>query len=166
MTSFHSLKSVALIAVTAAATSMVMQACGGGANAQSAADADPIEGAWDSSITIKDCTTGATLASFKGASLFHRGGTLLGDNSMPVPTRGAAFGTWARAAGSDYSARLWFTRFNADGSVAGTQKLTRTFTVGADGNSLAGTLTLQILNPSGAVVQQGCGAESGTRVTW
>lgn len=166
MTSFHALKSVALVAVTAAATSMVMQACGGGANAQSVADADPIEGAWDSSITIKDCTTGATLASFKGASLFHRGGTLSGDNSMPVPTRGAAFGTWARAAGSDYSARLWFTRFNADGSVAGTQKLTRTFTVGADGKSLTGTLTLEILNPAGAIVQQGCGAESGTRVTW
>ena len=166
MTPSRSLKSAALIAVTAAATSIVMQACGGGAVAQSVADADPIEGAWDSSITIKECTSGATLASFKGASLFHRGGTLSGDNSQPVPTRGAAFGTWTRGSGNDYTARLWFTRFNADGSVAGTQKLSRTFTVGADGNSLAGTLTLQILNPAGAIVQRGCGAETGARVTW
>jgi hypothetical protein len=160
----NSLKSVTLITVTAAAVTLLVQACGGGAVAQSAMDADVIEGAWDSTITIKDCTTGASLNTFKGAGLFHRGGTLSADNSNPPPTRGAAFGVWKRGTGSAYTANLWFMRFNADGTLAGTQKVQRTFTLAADNNSLTGTLTLQIINPAGAVVQQGCGAETGVRV--
>lgn len=166
MPSSPALKSVTLMAITAAATSLLIQACGGGAVAQSASDADAIEGAWDSSVTIKDCTSGAVLNSFKGASLFHRGGTLSGDNSMPPPTRGAAFGVWTHVTGSTYGANLWFTRFNADGTVAGTQKVQRSFTLAADGNGFSGTLTLQVLNPAGAVVAQGCGVEAATRVSW
>lgn len=160
----NSLKSAALITVTAASVTLLVQACGGGAVAQTTSDADVIEGAWDSTITIKDCSTGATLNTFKGAGLFHRGGTLSGDNSNPPPSRGAAFGVWKRGSGSAYSANLWFMRFNADGTVSGTQKVFRTFTLGADNNSLTGTLTLQIINPAGVVVQQGCGSETGVRV--
>jgi hypothetical protein len=36
--------------------------------------------------------------------------------------------------------------------------------LGADSNSLTGTLTLQIINPAGTVVQQGCGSETAVRV--
>jgi hypothetical protein len=166
MSSSPALKSTALIAVTATATSLLIQACGGGAFAQSAGDADLIEGTWDSSITIKDCDSGATLNAFKGASLFHRGGTLSGDNSMPPPTRGAAFGLWSHGSSGLYSANLWFTRFNPDGTVAGTQKVKRSITLAANGNMFSGTLTLEILNPAGVVVAQGCGVESASRVTW
>jgi hypothetical protein len=160
----NALKSVALVAVTAAAVTLLVQACGGGAVAQTASDADVIEGVWDSTVTIKDCTTGATLNTFKGASLFHRGGTLSSDNSNPPPTRGAAFGVWKHGTGSTYTASLWFMRFNADGSLAGTQKVQRALAVAADNASLSGTLTLQIINPAGAVVQQGCGSETALRV--
>lgn len=162
----RSLTSVALISATAAAASLVIQACGGGAVAQTASDTDAIEGVWDSGITIKDCTSGAAMAAFKGASLFHHGGTLSGDNSMPPASRGAAFGTWKHGAGTSYTANLWFTRYNPDGTVAGTQKVERALTLAADGNSLSGTLTLQVINPAGVVVASGCGAESGVRVTW
>jgi hypothetical protein len=158
------LKSVTLIAITAAATSILIQACGGGAVAQTASDADVIEGVWDSTITIKDCATNAVMTTFKGAGMFHRGGTLSGDNSMPPPSRGAAMGSWKRGASGNYAANLWFMRFNSDGTLAGTQKVQRTLAFGADNNSLTGTLTLQIINASGAVVQQGCGSETAIRV--
>ena len=164
MSTSKALKSVALIAITAAATSILIQACGGGAVAQTASDADVIEGVWDSTITIKDCTSNAVMTTFKGAGTFHRGGTLSADNSMPPPSRGAAMGIWKRATGSNYTANLWFMRFNADGTLAGTQKVQRTLALGADSNSLTGTLTLQIINPAGTVVQQGCGSETAVRV--
>jgi hypothetical protein len=164
MSTFKALKSAALVAVTAAASSILIQACGGGAIAQTVSDADAIEGVWDSTITIKDCTTSAVMTTFKGAGMFHRGGTLSADNSMPPPSRGAAMGTWKRGTGSNYTANLWFMRFNADGTLAGTQKVQRTLAVGADNNSLTGTLTLQIINAAGAVVQQGCGSETAVRV--
>ena len=110
MTSSTSLKSVALIAVTAAATSLLMQACGGDALAQAASDADPVEGVWESILTVKDCTSGAVLATFKGQAVLHRGGTLSADNSQPTVTRGAAYGTWKRGAGNAYTSTLVFMR--------------------------------------------------------
>jgi len=166
MKPLHALKTITLICVSAAATSLLIQACGGGATAQTVSDADAIEGVWDSTVTIKDCATGATLNTFKGSSLFHRGGSLSGDNSNPPPTRGAAFGAWNRGTGGAYTANLWFTRFNPDGTLAGTQKVERSFVVAANGDTFSGTLTLQIINPTGAVVAQGCGSESAARVTW
>ncbi|MEO8922416.1 MAG: hypothetical protein ABI330_06245 [Caldimonas sp.] len=61
---------------------------------------------------------------------------------------------------------MWFYRFNADGTVAGTQKVERTLSLSTDRNTLTGPLTLQIIDPSGALIQQGCGSEVSARVTW
>jgi hypothetical protein len=115
-------------------------------------------------ITIKDCTTDAVMKTFKGAGMFHRGGTLSADNSMPPPSRGAAMGIWKRGTGTNYTANMWFMRFNADGTLPGTQKVQRDLTLSADSNSLTGTLTLQIIDAAGAVVRQGCGTETAVRV--
>ena len=166
MNSSTSLKSVALIAVTAAATMLLMQACGGDALAQSASDADPVEGVWESALTVKDCTSGAVLATFKGQSVLHRGGTLSADNSQPTVTRGAAYGTWKRGTGNAYTSTLVFMRFNPDTTLAGTQKVVRSFTLAADGNSLMGTNTAQIINTAGVVLQQACVGETGVRTSW
>lgn len=94
MSPLSSPKTVSLVAVTAAATLLLIQACGGGAVAQNAADADPIEGVWESSVSIKDCSSGAVLRTFKGAGLFHRGGPLTADNSLLRATQGIALGNW------------------------------------------------------------------------
>ena len=166
MKSMQTLKGMALVTVSAAAVSVLIQACGGSAVAETTSGADPIEGAWASDVTIKDCTSGAVLGQFKGTTLFIRGGTLAADNTMPVPTRGAAFGVWQVAASGSYGANMWFYRFNADGTPAGTQKVKRVFTLSADSNAVTGTLTLQVIDNSGAVVHEGCGTEAGTRVTF
>ena len=166
MKPLSSLKTLTLVSLTSAAVTLLVQACGGGAVAQTASGADPIQGVWASSVTITDCSSGAVLKQFGGTTLFQYGGTLSADNTMPVPTRGAAFGVWKVAAAGSYSANMWFYRFNADGTVAGTQKVERTLSLSADGNTLTGTLTLQIIEPTGAIVQQGCGSEVSTRVTW
>jgi hypothetical protein len=103
------------------------------------------------SLLIQAFECNAVLSAFKAASQFRSG---------------AVFGTWTQGAASTYSAKLWFTRFNADGTVAGTQKVERAFTPAGDGNRFSGKLTLQILNPAGAVVAQDCGVEVACRVTW
>lgn len=66
MTPSNSLKSVALVSLTALATTFLIQACGGSdAMAQVASDADPIEGVWDFTVTRKDCAGGAVLGTQK-----------------------------------------------------------------------------------------------------
>ena len=48
----------------------LMQACGGGANAQSStSEPDPLEGVWESTVTIKDCTSGAVLTLGAGVAV-------------------------------------------------------------------------------------------------
>ena len=167
MSPSNSLKVTALVSVTAAATTLLIQACGGGdAVAQSATQIDTIVGVWESTATIKDCSTGAALGSFKGHSMFHHGGTVSADNSRPPTTRGAAFGTWKHESGSAYSATLLFMRFNPDLTLAGTQKAKITRTLSADGNSFTGEVTGQVIYTAGAVSSTYCASDAGTRVTW
>lgn len=166
MTLSKSMKSVALVTVTAAATLLLIQACGGSAIAQTGSDADPVEGVWESNLTVKDCTSGALLTTFKGQSVLHRGGTLSADNSQPTALRGTAYGTWKRDAGNAYTSTMVFMRFNPDTTLAGTQKLVRSFTMAADGNSLTGTIAAQIINTAGVVLQQVCVSETGARTRW
>jgi hypothetical protein len=165
MKSSSSLKTFALVSLSAAATTFLMQACGGSAEAQSAAsDANVIEGAWESTATIKDCNSGAILRSFTGETIFHRGGTLTADNSTPVPTRGLGVGVWTQDTAGSYTARFHFLRFNADGTLAGSQTVVRAITLGADGKSLTATIAAQVLDTSGAVLQPICGTETGRRL--
>jgi hypothetical protein len=165
MTKSNNLKSAVLIAATAAATALMMQACGGGnATAQSSADADSVEGVWESSVTIRDCSTSAVVRTFKGVTLLHRGGSLTGDNSLPTTTRGIALGTWKRNSSSNYTTNFRFLRFNPDGTLAGSQKVQRTLTLSVDNNALTGTLVGQVLDTADVVLQPICGSETAVRI--
>jgi hypothetical protein len=163
-----SLKSAMLITVTAAATALLMQACGGGAIAQTAVaeDIDPIEGAWDGTVTSKDCTSGAVAGSFRVLHLYHRGGTVDIDNAQGRSGRGNIYGVWQRATSTAYKVNVIHQRFNPDSTFAGTNKIKRTLTLGPDGNSFTATLAIQFLDPAGVVLTQACATESAARVTF
>lgn len=167
MTSFNSLQTTALVSVTAAATTLLIQACGGSdAVAQSATQIDPIVGVWDSTATLKDCSTGAVLGGFKGTAVLHHGGTVSADNSRPPTSRGAAFGTWKHNGGAAYDMTLVFMRFNPDQTLAGTQKATVTRTLSADGNSFTSEIAGETIDTADAVVSRYCASDVGARVTW
>jgi hypothetical protein len=163
----HTLKTFALSLVPACMAGLIIQACGGSSDAVAqASDADPVEGVWESSVTIRDCTSGATTRTFKGLTVLHRGGTTTGVNNQPPMLNGPALGTWKRdASRATLTASYRFFRFNADGSFAGAQKLTRTLTPSADGASMTGTISAQILDPSDNVLQTICGTEQAARVS-
>jgi len=162
MTQPQSLKSAALVAVTAA-TTLVIQASGG-AVAQSARDGDPVEGVWDFTVTRKDCASGAVLGMQKSASVFHRGGTFSNDNSTAPATHGATFGTWKRGSGTADTVKMVFMRFNPDGTLAGTRKVQRSMAMAGDGNNITGTVAVQTIDTAGVVAAQGCASETGVRV--
>lgn len=167
MNTLLSTRNCALTLIPGLAAALLIQACGGGSDAmaQSASDADAIEGAWQSAVTIRDCTSGAVLRSFTGFTVLHRGGTASATNNLPPASNGPAYGSWKRgSAPSNYTTTLRFFRFNPDGSFAGAQNLTRTLTLAADGRSLSGTLSSQVVDPAEVVLQTGCGTETATRV--
>src|SRR5664279_3316639 len=165
MTHLSSLKTVALVACAAAATTLLIQACGGTAEAQTAADApNAIEGVWEATVTIKDCSTGAVQRTFKGETLFHRGGTLTADNSLPVATRSTSLGVWKQDSASGYTAKFRFLRFNPDGSLAGSQKVVRSIVLSVDGNSMTSSINGQVLDAADVLVAPICGTEAGVRI--
>ena len=167
-------KSVALFTVASLAMAMamamlmlmLMQAYGGSsdAHAHAAATPDPIEGFWQSSVALRDCNTSAPLGDFRGLSTSNSGGTASAYNNQPAATKGAAMGTWKKAANGSYTVTLRFWRYDADGTPAGQQRLVRTVTLAADGQSLTSTITTQALDNADAVVFSACGAETGARI--
>jgi hypothetical protein len=160
-------RNCALALIPGLLAALLIQACGGGGDAvaQAAPDADPIEGAWQSAVTVRDCASGAVLRSFTGFTVLHRGGSASATNNLPPSSNGPAFGSWKRAsAASSYTTTLRFFRFNADGSFAGAQNLTRSLTLAADGKSLTGTLSAQVVDPADVVLLTTCGTETAVRV--
>lgn len=159
-------KSCALALIPSIFTLLLVQACGGSSDAVAQAateQADPIEGVWESTVTIRDCTSGAVVRSFKGMNNFHRGGTLSDTNFAPTATRGPGMGVWRKTGASSYTASFRFYRYNTDGTLAGSQKVTRTTTL-ADANNASGTISAQVLDTSENVLQTLCGTETSVRV--
>ena len=165
MLKFTSLKSTALVSASAIATTLLIQACGGNAVAQAASDADVIEGVWDSTVTSKDCASGAVLGQpFKALVVFRRGGTMDVDSAQARTTRGNIYGTWKHGAGTSYAGNVVHHRFNADGTYAGINKVQRNLTLAADATGFTSTLAVQILDPAGTVVGTVCPTETAVRM--
>ena len=145
---------------------LIVQACGGSSDVVAqASDGDPIEGVWESVVTIRDCASAAAIRTFKGLTVLHRGGTASGVNNQPPMLNGPAFGTWKRdATGATVTASFRFFRFNPDGTLAGAQKLTRTLTPAAGAASMTETISAQVLDPSDNVLQTVCGTAQTTRI--
>ncbi len=168
MRSFSSLQSAALVSVTAAATTFLIQACGGGAVAQPAGEADLIEGVWEATVTVKDCATGAMIGQpFPALLAFQRGGSVGIDNTARS-SRGNIYGVWRRSTGAGaangYAVNVIHQRFNPDGTYAGNNRIDRTLTLAADGNTFTASLVVKVLNTSGVVVSQLCPTETAVRV--
>ncbi|HTS81857.1 MAG TPA: hypothetical protein VMH40_14745 [Myxococcaceae bacterium] len=114
-------------------------------------------------MTITDCQ-GTTTRQFQALNLFHDGGTVSDTDSQPPTTHGPAFGTWQSQGGGTYGSVFQFFRFNSDGSVAGSNRVQRTITLGADGKSFTSTISISVLNPVGTQVSTACGTETAARL--
>lgn len=163
----RSIRSVAVVTVTAAATIFLIQACGGG-DATAADDVgEPVEGAWDSTVTARSCDTGAVTGTFRGLLAIHRGGTATIDTSAADrPLRGAILGSWSRGDGPDWTVDVSHFRYNADGTLAGTNKIRRTITLAADAASYTATLDVRVLATDGAQLARFCPTETATRAVF
>lgn len=125
--------------------------------------ADALVGLWDSQVTLTDCN-GHTLVSFEAHEMFHAGGTLTSTDNTPPGRQGPGFGTWKRAGRTTFTAPFQFFNFNADGTFSGTQKIARTITVAADGNSYTSEVNFGSYDPNGNLLFSGCGTETATRI--
>jgi hypothetical protein len=142
---------------------LLAQACTSSTSAQSNDTADPIEGLWNSRVTITNCQSGAVMRQFQAMNLFMRGGTLADTDVQPPGAHGPAFGTWQNSGVSQYASVFQLFRYNPDGSFAGANKVTRTLTLSTDGNAFTSTIAVDVDDPTGVTISSACGTETGTR---
>ena len=153
----------ALSVLPALALFALMQACGGSNSASAQDSIDPIEGVWEGTATLTNCSTGAVLTSFAAASVYHRGGTMDDTNATPTVTRGPGFGTWTRS-GATYTIKFRFFAYDNTGALVGTRRVTRTVTLAASGQTATGTNSNELFNPAGVSLGVSCGTDTSTRV--
>jgi len=123
----------------------------------------PLQGVWDSQVTLTDCN-GFTPAAFRAYEMFQQGGTLTNTDNTPPTLHGPGLGTWQRVGGRKYTAPFQFFNFNSDGSFAGTQKIDRQIQLPADANSYTSTVTFETYDADGNLIFSGCGTEVATRL--
>ena len=125
-----------------------------------------LEGAWDMSITFRNCVTGEAIRERAGLISFMFGGVLqeFGTGQMVPRDRTDAHGNWSHVSGAQYYAVSKAFRFNADGSLAGTAKLYRSIDVAVDGRSFSASVTSEIFDTGGNLIANGCATETGTRI--
>jgi hypothetical protein len=140
----------------------------GGATGQAATPEHPgqerrgIEGVWDVTITVVQCDTSKPLFSGRAILMFGEDGRLTSvtDNFL----HSATLGTWRHLRGQSYTATDIFFVFNADGSLGGSQEVTREIELGTNANEYTATATFQIFNTSDQVISTGCATSTATRL--
>jgi len=147
----------------AIATMLFVQACGGGGDAIAQTAADPIEGVWEAVVTQHDCATNAVIATFRGAQVMHRGGTLTDTSGGSPSARSGGIGHWSKNANGTYAVKFRFYRFNGDGTLAGTNVVTSTRTLSGDGATYTGVTRNEVRDPAGTALATVCVTDTATR---
>jgi hypothetical protein len=123
-----------------------------------------IEGVWESQVTVRVCQTGTPIITFRGMTMFIRGGSLIATNATPPTTGGPAFGKWQYLGGRRYIAAFRFFQFNPDGSLAGVRRVTRDITLGQGGDDFIATISFQTFDANDNLIGTGCSTETAKRV--
>src|SRR5262249_32184576 len=124
--------------------------------------AERLEGTWRTQGTAINCQTGAPIRTFLGLSTFLPGGSNIATGASNSMSSG--HGVWEHTEGFNFTNTLVFFRFNADGSFAGTQKVTRAIELDAGGDAFMSTNSLEIADATGMVIATACSTETGHRL--
>ena len=127
-----------------------------------------IVGAWRTVVTPINCQTGAQVApSLRGLFTFNEGGTMseygIGPGSTPA-LRSPGHGVWQREQGwQDYSFAFTYYRYDPSGVFVGSQKVTATLELGANGDEFTTKSVVEAFDANDNKVGTFCATSAGTR---
>ena len=124
-------------------------------------DAAKIEGVWKTVVTSRICATGAPVGpTFPGILLFAKGGTMAGTSTAAA----SVYGVWKREAGlRQFSFVTVSLRYDGNGVVLGTRRISQNITLDDSGNALTTDGDFRDFNLNGDQVLSGCSTASGAR---
>jgi hypothetical protein len=122
-------------------------------------------GTWDVKAALRDCQTGACIKTFRVVNTFGCDGTVIETGARNEPSMSSpGQGTWRHIGGQNYCAILRYFRFNADGTVAGTQKVTRHIELSDDGIEFTATASIEVFDNEDCLIQTDCATETGRQL--
>ena len=130
--------------------------------------ADRLVGAWETTITPRNCATGEQAAPpFPGVITFNDGGTIAeyGANTG-TPFRTPGHGVWASSGGgSSYSMRFSFIPLTPAGAPVGRMRVSQDLELSRFSDESSSTGTFVLTNFSGVVLATGCTTSTAVRLT-
>jgi hypothetical protein len=126
-----------------------------------AQEKDLLEGIWNVSVVVTNCTTGAPIREVNSIQLFHRDGTET--ETANTASRGISQGVWHPTSWNTVDAIYWFYRYKADGTFASIATVTDTITLGEEGKfTSVGVVTDH--DATGALISTGCFTHTANRL--
>src|SRR5262249_9158210 len=158
------MKKISLKAITGAALAVLLILAAAQTQVSGKGKAERLEGTWRTQGTAINCQTGAPIRTFQGLSSFLPDGSNIATGASNPALMSSGHGVWEHTEGRTFTNTLVFFRFNADGSFAGTQKVTRTIELDGSGDAFMSTNSLEIADASGNVIATACSTETGHRL--
>lgn len=123
-----------------------------------------LRGTWLSTVRLASPPPGVD-PTFQALNTFTRSGGLLVSSNQSNPTlRSLAQGEWTRVANRQFTSTFAWFRFDPTGKPVGMQRVRRTMTVDADGDSFQATDIVEVLAPDGTVLATTQATESAVRL--
>jgi hypothetical protein len=127
-----------------------------------------LEGVWRTTVTQRNCQTGAVLKIAQGIVAYHEGGTMTeSSNALGPAFRSPGIGVWEKTGPATFRASFIFQRYAADGAFAGTQVISSTIEVGGGRNGEPDTYetatSIQIYDVNNNLLGTGCASATATR---
>jgi hypothetical protein len=122
-------------------------------------------GVWQAVVTPRNCQTGDPSGPvFQGLFTFHEGGTMAEDSAgFPPPLRVSGHGIWAANNMFHPTFAYTFFRFNADGTLAGSNITRQNATFNVNGNEFTSNATVEVRAANGNLITTVCLTSTATR---
>ncbi|HEX6126659.1 MAG TPA: hypothetical protein VFZ23_14910 [Pyrinomonadaceae bacterium] len=130
--------------------------------------ANRIVGAWETTVTPRNCETGEQVApSFHGVITFNEGGTVAEYAANPAtPYRTPGHGIWVNNGGSNYSMRFSFLPLTPAGAPVGRLRVSQDGELSRFSDEKSSSGTFILTNFSGIVLATGCTTSTAVRLTF
>jgi hypothetical protein len=161
-----SLASVAFLIIAAGQNSLDAQSKDGFALAQSA---NRIVGAWETTVTMRNCDTGEQIGlPFNGVITFNEGGTVAEFGANPAtPYRTPGHGIWVSNGGNGtYSMKFSFLPLTPTGVPIGRMRVTQEGELPRFSDEQTSSGSFVLTNFNGVVLATGCSTATAIRLTF
>ena len=123
-----------------------------------------IEGTWLVELTLRNCQTGAAIATGTALNTFLAGGSMISAPGVSPALIGTGHGVWEHVGGRNFSNTAVVFQFNPDGSLAATVTVRRNIELAEGSDEFTSTDTSEAVAPNGNIIGTRCATTVGRRL--